>query len=239
METTKSSTVLHRSRKGFSLVELLIAIVVLGILTMIVVSGGAAAQERARNTAVVTAFTDYRTAFSGTVLSLPGVMKDREEAWGTAEEGTPGADYTAEKSMARLVRNMNERLQPEFRLYWWPSTDFDGDGAPDDTAPKVWRTQNGSDPWGGYYVLTEYPESTDGSYPSVFDPMSEAGRSAMCICIWATGKDEGIIVDKVVSDDSRGILMQYKGGVVTHAYQGIASADSPGTSFLGSTIPMK
>lgn len=230
-----------KGRRGFSLVELLIAVVVLGILTAIVVNGGAAAQERARVTSATTTLNDYRTAFSASVLASPGIMKDREEAWLGAGGTGDGSTYTSHTGMARLVRKMNERLQPAVQFFWWPATDFDGDGNPDVDAPKVWRTKSEQDPWGGYYILTEYPEFEDGHTPSYFDPTAEPGLSSMCIGIWATGKDEGIVSEQVVSKNSRGICLVYKAGVVSYSYQGIDSDTEAGApiDFVGAKIVMK
>lgn len=190
----------QKARKGFSLVELLIAVVVLGILSAIAINTGTTAQKRARVTAALTGLSDYETAFTTAVVTHPGVMGDREEAW-----GTDGSSYTANEAFKRLVFYMNESLEADLQLVWNPLT-------------NCFESQKG-DPWGGKYTLTEYPlpeGETDG-----YDPTTGSGLKAMRVSIWATGNDAGIIAKKVISADSVGVGLTYQGGNVSTHYHGV------------------
>lgn len=189
------------TKVGFSLVELLIAVVVLAILTGLVLNSGSAAQRKARITTAMTALENYNSAFSTVVLNHPGIMMDREDAW-----GDDGSSYTTSVAMARLVSSMNELLDNNLKL------------VPSGAEGGAYRS-TATDPWGGYYVLMEYPfpEGNEDGY----DPTTGAGKSAMRCSIWATGIDEGVIVDKKVSKNSVGCGLIYRNGIVSTEYHGV------------------
>lgn len=216
---------LTSKRSGFSLVELLVAIIVLGILTGIVLQSGSAAQKKARATSAMTVLEDYENAFGTVMLEKPGIMMDRLEAW--QEQDASGSvvlkDYTTKEAMSRLVREMNVYLEPTSQLLW-------------DDELHVYRSQ-GIDPWGGYYIMVEYPYSStnlDG-----YDPTTGKGISAMRCSFWAMGIDETIYYgepgntaqDGLVTDSCIGLAMEYQGGYVHEHYHGGESDSTPFTDY--------
>lgn len=175
-----------------------------------IVQGGSAAQERARNTAAMTALEDYKSAFNSAMLTWPGMMKDREESW-----GTDGSTYTGATAFKKLVGRMNETLDLKLQLTW------------DDTT-KCWKSQS-PDPWGGNYILTEFPMAegdTDG-----VSPLEGKGLSAMRLSIWASGSDDGLLVEKKVSEKSVGISLDYHSGYVYDVYNGTQKSGTPYVDF--------
>ncbi len=191
-----------RKRQGFSLVELLIAIVVLGILAGMLINSGVSAQRKARVTAAMTVLRDYDAAFSMACLTHPGIMTDREEAW-----GADGTGYTTKAAMERVVTYMNESLEASSQLRW------------DDTNQRYESV--GEDPWGGKFVLTEFPLETETS--SGYNPLESGSvaESAMRLAIWATGIDASIEVEKKVSKVSVGLAMEYRNGFTQSYFHGV------------------
>ncbi len=222
---------LKKSRKGFSLVELLIAVAVLGILGAITFVAGSSAQRRARVTSAMTAFDDYRSAFDTAIMDHPGVVTDRSDLWekGTAEGGAPGAQYTSKDAFANIVQLMNKSLDDKLTLEW-------------DDGLKAYASR-GEDPWGGKYVLLEYPEKVGDN---IFDltktpPDTGAYRATMCFSIWCTGPDAGIVdpsdpavsVNTSVSDGSVGCTYMDKAGDLISEMHGAQDGELP---FTGSVI---
>lgn len=194
-----------KNRKGFSLIELIVAVIVLGILATMVINSGASAQRRARISSALNALENYKTSFTSVCMSYPGVMKDREEAWKSA------TGYTTKQAMSEVVRYMNKNLEPELSLSW-------------DTTLNCYKSAV-EDPWGGYYIITEYPQqsgSTDG-----YDPTTGSGLSAMRFSIWSTGIDNGVLTDKKVSTKSIGISFIFRNGDITATYHGIEDDELP------------
>ena len=93
-----------QSRKGFSLIELLVAIVVLAILGTITITAGTSAQRRARITSAMTVFSDYRSAFNTAIMDHPGLVNDREELWVGPDGTDTGVMYTSMWSLERPER---------------------------------------------------------------------------------------------------------------------------------------
>lgn len=179
--------------------ELLIAIIVLGILVAITVNTGISAQRRARETAAITALGDFQGAFTTACINHPGIMKDRENAW-KADTG-----YTTKDGLARLVQYMNESLDAEYAFYWNEEVGC--------------YVSHREDPWGGMYYLTEYPyedETSDG-----WDPTTGTGISALRCSIWVTGNDSSIESTETVGSNSIGIGLSYRAGSVSSQYQGL------------------
>lgn len=199
---------------GFSLVEILIAIVVIGILVGLSIVAGASAQEKARLTTAGTALEDYKSAFTSSVLQHPGAIDYRADAWLEAEDS--GETYTTKSGLEKLVKYMNASLEDRLKFSW-------------DDELKAYVSA-GDDPWGGKYILTEYPEGATESY---FNPIENS--SALYCSIWATGRDETITSDKTICDKCVGFGIRFKDGVVTHWYHGVNGEELP---YTDCTIPM-
>ncbi len=206
-----------RKRKGFSLIELLVAIVVLGILGAITIAAGSAAQQRARITSAMTVFDDYKSAFNTAVMDHPGLVNDRLDTW-TAPDGTGiGATYSSKDAFARLVANMNRALSTELKLTW------------NDTNKCYEST--GEDPWGGKYVLLECP--SDATTDDKWDPTTTDNQAAMRMSIWCTGIDPYIVVPEsgvvTVRDISVGIVIEDKAGNLNYTTHGAQDGLKPFT----------
>lgn len=174
----------RKARKGFSLIELLVAIIVLGILGAITIVAGSAAQQRARVTSAMTVFSDYKTAFNTAVMDHPGLVNDRENTWKGSDGTGDGSTYTSQEAFKRVVAYMNRALSENLQL------ELSEDG-------KYYQSR-GNDPWGGKYVLLEYPEVEGISY---WDPTQVGSRNSMRFSIWCTGPDSDIVVP-----DANGIV---------------------------------
>lgn len=203
--------------RGFSLVELLVGIVVLGILSTAMVFAGSSAQTRARVTKATVKFDNYATAFSETVMSFPGIMKDREEAWAKAVKA--GKPYSTKDGMQRLVIEMNKLLDPDDQFVWG------GDEFGYECYVSV-----GLDPWGGHYILTEYPQASDTDLTryDLTSPTGNPYRASMCCSIWVEGPDHGIVEGKIGAD-SRGMTMEYLNGECRYLYHNVGVANTDGT----------
>ena len=186
-------------RKGFSLVELLIAIVVLGIISGLLINSGVKAQEKARISAATTALSDFVGAFSTTCIQHPGIMNDRLESW-----GADGTSYNTKKALERTVAYMNENLDSQF-MFTWSDTD------------KCYVSLR-QDPWGGNFCLYKYPftdESATGAAPNTdADP-------TMRLSIWATGNDDKILTDKIIGERSVGVAVYFQSGNVDIRYNNV------------------
>jgi prepilin-type N-terminal cleavage/methylation domain-containing protein len=94
IKTPASKTLLHSNHQGFSLVELSIVLVILGLLTGGILAGRdmiIAAELRA----VTTELNQWKTAvntFKGKYFALPGDMRNATDFWGIA--GGTGSDNT-------------------------------------------------------------------------------------------------------------------------------------------------
>lgn len=194
----KTSTKKGSSRKGFSLVELLIAIVVLGIISAMLINSGIKSQQKARISAATVALDDFVSAFTTACTEHPGIMKDREEAW-----GDDGTGYGSNVALARAVQYINGNLDDQYVFVW-----------SDEDKCYISRRE---DPWGGHYQLHEYPcEDKDAT---VVDPTLETDPS-MRLSIWATGNDASIF-SKTIGKNSVGVGVIYQAGGVDIKYNNV------------------
>lgn len=214
----------RKQRKGFSLIELLIAIVVLAILGAITITAGSAAQQRARVTSAMTVFDDYKAAFNTAIMDHPGLVNDREDTWLLPDGSGDGSAYTSVEAFKRLVGYMNKSLSEEQKLV------VSADG-------KYYESV-GNDPWGGKYVLLEYPEVNGLTY---WDPTTATAKASMRISIWCTGCDSDIVVPdatgvSTVRDYSKGIVIVDAAGDITSQTHGASDESIP---FLDGKIHIK
>lgn len=209
-----------KKRKGFSLIELLVAIVVLAILGAITITAGTSAQRRARITSAMTVFDDYKNAFNTAVMDHAGLVNDREDAWMNVIKN--GGTYSSKDGFARLVSNMNNSLSPDLKLVW------NDDG--------YWESV-GSDPWGGKYVMLECPTESAldmWAQQSLEDYWKAIGNKANIRCsIWCTGIDPHIIQPEsgtvTVRDISVGIVLRDDAGAITFETHGATNGLLPFT----------
>lgn len=208
----------NKKRKGFSLIELLVAIVVLAILGTITITAGSSAQRRARVTAAMTVFDDYKNAFNTAILSHAGLVTDPEDAW--KESITGGTAYSSKNSYARLVKNMNDSLSPDLKLVW--------------NDAGYWESA-GSDPWGGKYIMLEYPvdpaddkwslQATEAYWEDI------GNRASLRCSIWCSGIDPHIVIPESgtveVRDISVGMVMRNDAGTITFKSHGATNGELP------------
>lgn len=200
---------MQKTRKGFSLAELLIAIVILGIISSGLLITGSKAQEKARVSAAMTCLDDYESAFTTVCLNHPGVMKDRIQEQEAAEAAS--RTYTSKQALARLVTEMNAILEPSAQLYW-------------DATYKCFRSY-GEDPWGGFFILTEHPRKS--GVDTGWNPKTGLGISSMRCAVWATGNNEFILKNKTLDKNAVGAAFCFKDGLVDATYNAVKSGDTP------------
>lgn len=214
---------MRKKRSGFSLIELLIGVVVLGILGALMLSSGGSAQNKARVTAAMTGFENYSTAFNTAMMTHPGIATDRWDAW----KSDGGVSYTTKDAMSRIVTYMNQNLSEELQLVW--------------SDEKHCYASKGTDPWGGNYVLLEHPVVLDESGVPIglgFEPQELS--PAMRFSIWCTGPDAEIATPSgtysTVRDYSVGCAYSCVAGNVTNILHGASDGALP---FVGATITIK
>lgn len=186
---------MNNKKRGMTLVELMGVMVVLTILATVSGSGILKGQEKARVSSALSAIDAYESAFTVAATTHPSIVSSRAKAW--ADEVT----YTSKDGLGRVAYYMNEILEDQLVLQW-------------DDMLHCYRSA-GVDPWGGYYILTEYPISADGA-TSYWDPTVEPGASTFACAIFSTGKDDLLLGDThTVSDDIHGVGLVLTSGLVT------------------------
>lgn len=127
---------LKKARKGFSLVELLIAVVVLGILGAMLIAAGTAAQNKARVSVASNDIDSVRNAVYTAFMMKPQVM-----------QFTDGTANWAET----IVGNINEELDENWQWKVIP-------GAGTKSGP-VAQTITMRDPWNNPYTMYIYTDT--------------------------------------------------------------------------------
>lgn len=212
-----------KHRKGFSLVELLVAASILSLLGGALLVSGMSAQHKARITSVMTVFDDYSLAFRQACMLHPGIVNDREKAW-----GSNGSSYSTSKGMERIVKYMNESLSEQLKLV------LSADG-------KYYESV-GNDPWGGKYVLLEYPDTSGlPGGKSYYDPTTVDSFASMRVSIWCSGANKDITtVDgsgfSSVSEKDVGCTLVNVAGDLSFDTHGLDDSSCP---FTGAKIKIK
>lgn len=199
-------------RRGTSLVELIGVMIVLGILAVIAFGAVSVAVNNSKATTAEKALASYKSAFMQACSTHPGIIEDRFTAW---EAGS--GSYTSKDGLKKVVNYMNEVLDNDFVLTW--------------NSTLLCYESQGEDPWGGKYILTEYPVTSTENY---YDPTTFDTRS-MEISIWATGKSDQLLIDHVVGEDDFGVALRYNSGLITEKYHGSENLGSDG-SLLGGEV---
>lgn len=205
---------IRRRVVGTTLIELLGVMAVLAILATVAAGGVLFAQEKARISSAETSISAYRDAFISACSAHPGLVGDREAAW-----GADGSAYTSERGLQKLVIYMNEYLDGALALSWDPTNRY--------------FKSFGTDPWGGYYILTDFPRVPGGT--NYYDPTVPGNEGIVSASVWVTGNNDSILLDQVVGEKSYGACLVFK--------DGLGSAVLPGfegeTEFLASNISFK
>lgn len=154
-----------RSRKGFSLVELLIAVVVLGILSAMLIAAGTASQNKARVAVAMNDLDSFKNATYKMLMTHPDVMKYRDDK--------------PSDSIKKIVGFINEEVDESFQL------SMTSDHAKKSGACAY--TTNLRDPWGNPYGVYIYTDTnTSGASDST-------GAAIPDHCITYTGSDRNFL----------------------------------------------
>lgn len=185
---------LKKARKGFSLVELLIAVVVLGILGAMLIAAGTAAQNKARVSVASNDIDSVRNAVYTAFMMKPQVMQ--------YTDGTANWAQT-------VVNNINEELDENWQWELLPEVKTAANGAP--SSGPIAQTPRMRDPWNNPYTMYIYTDSFTTTY------RDEAGTqnlpesdSVMYVVIASAGPN------------GTGVGMGYQGNIAVDATWGIA-----------------
>ncbi len=125
--TAKGTALSHRfaSRDGFTIVELLIVIVVIGILAAITIFAYNNIQDRARANSVVVGFKQIDKAFR-----MMAIEQDRTTWWGDASASLTGTSnpLIADIITATTLKNYLQKVPATPGLdngFWWYDNDND------------------------------------------------------------------------------------------------------------------
>ena len=154
------------TRKGFSLVELLIAVVVLGILGAMLIAAGTAAQNKARVSVASNDIDSVRNAVYTAFMMKPQVMQytDNTDNWAKI-----------------VVDNINAELDENWQ---WTLLD------PANTKPHsgpIAQTKNMRDPWKNPYTMYIYTDSFAEKYVDEAGASLPASDSVMYVVIASAG----------------------------------------------------
>lgn len=188
-----------KRRVGVSLVELLGVMAVIAILGSIAFGGIISAQEKARVTTAESAIASYENAFLTSCITNPGIVGDRYKI----VEG--GGTYNAREGLKRLVQSMNQTLDDSLDFVW------------DDSAGCY--ISAGDDPWGGKYILVNYPEAADGSV-NYTDMSIPSNQTKMAASVWCTGNTDAVMTAKKVTEQCYGVGLLFTDGLGEGVYHG-------------------
>lgn len=171
----KVSENMKKTRKGFSLVELLIAVVVLGILGAMLIAAGTAAQNKARISVASNDIDSARNAVYTALMMNPSV-----------------AQYT--DSSAGWKKNLIDIINAELDETWqWDLIDSANAGGP---SGAIAQTRTMRDPWKNPYTLfaytdsyttTFYADETSGNTQDAPTHMLNKSDSSMTLVIASAG----------------------------------------------------
>lgn len=214
----------EKARKGFSLVELLIAVVVLGILGAMLIAAGTAAQTKARVSVASNDIDSVRNSVYTAFMMHPEVMQ-----------------YTDKQSnFESIVNYINEELDENWQ--WEPI----GGTYPTKSGP-VAKTVVQLDPWKNPYIMyiytdthtTKYVDSNGadltGPDSCVYVVIASAGPNGTGVGTGLNGTigkngaaisttDIGLMVNNTDGIDDLGVVIRIKNGSTTMATFGWQSA---------------
>lgn len=214
-----------KARKGFSLVELLIAVVVLGILGAMLIAAGTAAQNKARISVASNDIDSARNAIYTALMMNPSVA------------GYTDATATATNWDKAVVDLINAELDETWQ--WDPiGGTFTGKSGP------VAQTRTMRDPWGNPYTLYLYNDTYTECFYNDAGAHFTAPDSTMTLVVAsagpnATGVGTGVdgtngingvaavaanMVNNTDGIDDIGVIMQLANGSTTQATFGWSAA---------------
>lgn len=228
-----------KARRGFSLVELLIAVVVLGILGAMLIAAGTAAQNKARISVASNDIDSARNAVY-TALMMNSSVQQYTDASGEWQK--------------TLVDMLNAELDESWQ---WDLLTTGNDGK---TSGPIAQTRTMRDPWKNPYTLFVYTDShtekyaegetgLTGSNTATLDAaptnMLKASDSTMTLVIASAGPngtgvgtglngemsakggsaaDASKMINNTDGVDDIGVVMQLRNGSVTQATFGWSNA---------------
>lgn len=134
-------------RKGFSLVELLIAVVVLGILGAMLIAAGTAAQNKARVSVASNDIDSVRNAVYTAFMMKPNVMQYTDDTTNWAQI---------------VVDNINTELDENWQWELLPEVKNAPQGKP--ASGPIAQTPRMRDPWKNPYTMYIYTDSFTTTY---------------------------------------------------------------------------
>lgn len=160
-------SVLAVARSGFSLVELLIAVVVLGILSAMVLAAGTASQNRARVGVAQNDLDSLKNAVYQALMANPKFMKYTDSTIGAIE---------------LVVDAINLELDDA-----WQFEILDGGSGLKSGAIGYTATQR--DPWGSPYCLYIYTDSCTTGYHDESGTPCKESDSVVTVVIASAGRN--------------------------------------------------
>ncbi len=158
------------TRQGFSLVELLIAVVVLGILSSMLIAAGTASQNKARMAVAQNDLDSIKNSVYQALMAHPNVMKMKDDT----------------TTFTNIVGYLNSELDDAWRLdFVGGGKDADGnDVAGTAGSGLIAQTATQKDPWGNPYGVYIYTNDHHTKYTD--DSGSPLGSNDSCLYIVVT-----------------------------------------------------
>lgn len=162
-------------RKGFSLVELLIAVVVLGILSSMLIAAGTASQNKARMAVAQNDLDSIKNSVYQALMAHPNVMKMKD----------------SNQTFTSIINYLNSELDDAWRLDF-VSGGTDGDGnAIASTAGSglIAQTATQRDPWGNPYGVYVYTNDHHSKYTNEDGTPLGSNDSCLYIVVTSAGRN--------------------------------------------------
>ena len=147
----KTETILNKARKGFSLVELLIAVVVLGILSSMLIAAGTASQNKARMSVAQNDLDSMKNSIYQALMAHPNLMRMQDVTDGVTTD-------IAQRNFEQLLVYLNAELDDAWQLT--KVAGFNGGSG------LAFQTATQKDPWGSPYGVYVYTNAHTTGYMS-------------------------------------------------------------------------
>ena len=184
-------------QKAFSLVELVVVILIIGILSVAVFTGGSAAIQKSRKARALSDMRNFQIAAELALGENPGVANIANN---NLDFGTP---------LQKVVQSLNNALPPDYKLKSTtplPTTDYGNYGISADmpnTGEYLVFESNKRDAWDNpYYIILDCADRHEGA-SDFFITVISAGQNSMAV-----------IGGNIDSDDLM-LVTQYSNGEIT------------------------